>query len=262
MSSKKYHSDIKNLASRLSVGESGYFICPKCARNNKLGITNTIDGLVFHCFSASCQLKGILNIPIGRDHIASILNKSSYSTVSNFTVPDHWITGFASENSVSMALKYDLLEGYRDKAFDTVYDPRLNRQVFYYKDTEDKIVGAVGRALSNQSPKAYIYPGSIKTPWIVGTSEVAVIVEDILSAVKIYNIGLTGIALSGTVLQLEYLNIFKHYTAIYVCLDKDATIKSLEMKKLLDMICPNVVIKFLEKDFKDLSRNEAKKVLS
>jgi hypothetical protein len=45
-------------------------------------------------------------------------------------------------------------------------------------------------------------------------------------------------------------------------LDKDASIQSLKLKKLLDIISKDVRIVLIEKDFKDVSREEAKKILS
>jgi DNA primase len=184
-----------------------------------------------------------------------------------FELPNYLIDGFASENSLKMALKYDLNEAYDNGAFWTAYDPKLNRQVFRHVDKTNQVVGAMGRALSVlQKPKAYIYPNTEKTPWVIGYNPVAdnptaVIVEDILSAVKIYNIGYCGIALSGTVLSPSYLSLFKKFSTIYVCLDKDASIKSFKVKRLLDICCETVIIRFISKDFKDMTRTEAKETL-
>ncbi len=260
-------SEIRSLASTLSIGNSGYFNCPKCGRKNKFGITNSLEGILYQCFSASCKLKnpiGGLKVALSKEAISSILNKKPVEAPkATFSTPDYLIDGFASEAGLRMALKYDLLEAYGKGLYRTAYDPRLNRQVFFHYDSEGNIVGAMGRALSILvKPKAYIYNNSIKTPWVIGEFADAVIVEDILSAVKIANIGCSGIALSGTELSLEYWDILKNYKTITICLDKDASIKSLKMKKLVDFYCKDARIVLIEKDFKDMSRDEARKVLS
>jgi DNA primase len=195
--------------------------------------------------------------------MASILNrKPKEGSKATFELPTYLLSGFASENSLKMALKYDLLEAYGSKVFRTDYDPRLDRQVFYYRNNRtNAVVGAMGRALRpHNRPKALIYPNSQKTPWICGKFDEAVIVEDIFSAVKCYNIGKTGIALSGTTLAVEYLTLFKDYTKVYICLDKDASLKALDMKKLLDIFNKSVIVRLLDKDIKDLTRDEARKL--
>ncbi len=257
-------SEIRKIASRLPIGTGGYFTCPKCGRRSKIGITNNVDAIIYQCFSASCGLRGKLPNQLSKDTIGQILNKKvTEGAKHTFQLPDYLIDGFASENSVIMASRYDLLEPYSKGYFKTAYDPRLNRQVFFHLDSDQNIVGAMGRALHPKVlPKAYIYPNTIKTPYVVGTASTGVLVEDILSAIRISALGYVGIALSGTTLQAEYLPLFKPYTKLHICLDKDASIKSIDIKKLLDFYCSDVIITLIEKDFKDMTREEARKILS
>jgi hypothetical protein len=258
-----YLKIIEKIASTLSLGSSKYIDCPKCQRKNKCGLTHKPDGIIYNCFSASCNFKGKIHDKLSNNQIAQILKVKAITDEERyFRLPTYLIDGFASETGLKLALQYDLLKAYTDKQFKTSYDPKLNRQVFYYRNHNNAVVGAVGRALSPKiKPKAHIYPDSEKTPWVIGKDKTAVIVEDIFSAVKIYNIGLTGIALSGTKLSAEYLEMFKKYDKIIICLDKDASIQSLEIKKALDFICNSVIIQLIQKDFKDMTRDEAKKVL-
>jgi hypothetical protein len=243
---------------------SDYFTCPACGKYKKLGLTVDAEGLIYHCFSNSCSLgAGKIQLIPDKHQLESMLSKKVVQTQKEFDIPPHMMEGFASEDSVKLALKYDLFDGYRENAYRTMYDPRLHRQCFFHKDETGKIVGMMGRALKpKQRPKAHIYTGTIKTPWVVGTKGIAVVVEDIFSAIKCYNIGYTGIALSGTKLTPEYLNLFKKYRAVIVALDRDASIQSIALKKLLDLVCQNVIIVLLDKDIKDLSRDEALNLLS
>ena len=262
----QYAKQIKQLASSIPLGVSKYFDCVCCGKKVKLGITNRPEGILYHCFSNSCYLSkaGLLSSSMSASTISQLLNKKlKEGSKHTFEPPTYLIDGFASENSLRMALKYDLIESYTAKLFKTSYDPRLDRQVFYYKNDHNAVVGAMGRALRlHHRPKALIYPNSLKTPWICGDYDEAVVCEDILSAIKVANIGKTGIALSGTTLQLDYLGLFKKYKKVYVALDKDASLKSLELKKLLDIYVKDVIIVLLEKDLKDLPRDKVKELLA
>jgi hypothetical protein len=260
----KYDKIIKQLASSMA-SDSQYFDCPACGKKVKLGISIKPEGILYHCFSNSCVLHKarLLSSGTSVSSMVDILNrKPKEGSKATFELPTYLLSGFASENSLKMALKYDLLEAYGNKVFRTDYDPRLDRQVFYYRNNRtNAVVGAMGRALRpHNRPKALIYPNSQKTPWICGKFDEAVIVEDIFSAVKCYNIGKTGIALSGTTLAVEYLTLFKGYTKVYICLDKDASLKALDMKKLLDIFNKSVIVRLLDKDIKDLTRDEARKL--
>lgn len=260
----QYDKIIKQLAS-IMTSNSQYHDCPACGKRVKLGITIKPEGILYRCFSTSCVLHKarLLSSGMSTNTMADILNKKpKEGSKASFELPTYLMPGFASENSLKMALKYDLLEAHGNKMFRTDYDPRLDRQVFYYRNNKNNaVVGAMGRALRpHNRPKALIYPNSQKTPWICGKFDEAVICEDIFSAVKCYNIGKTGIALSGTTLAVEYLLLFEKYTKVYICLDKDASLKSIEMKKLLDIFNKSVMIRLLDKDLKDLTRDEARKI--
>lgn len=255
-------STIRALSKRLSVGNTAYFDCPNCQRKKKLGVTKFVDKIVYQCFASSCNIKGALTIAPTKESISSNLNKQIIQKNTEFKEPDYLINGFASEDSVKLAIKYDLIDAYRDGLFKSSYDPRLHRQVFYHTNDKNEVVGLMGRALNDKTfPKAHIYQHSEKTPWIIGNYKTAIIVEDILSAIKIYNIGYTGIALSGTALSLEYIGQLKRFDRLIIALDKDASIKAIKLKKLLDFYCKSVVILLIEKDFKDMTREEASKLV-
>lgn len=256
-------SEILQLALRLPIGSTIYVTCPSCFKFKKLGITSTYEGLVYHCFSASCQLKGKLETALSKEAIGFNLNKTPLQKKTPFQLPEYLLRGFNSQASIQLALKYSLLEAYRLGLFRTSYDPRLNRQVFFYLDADNTIVGAVGRSLHyTVKPKAFIYEYSDKTPWYCGTGDTAVIVEDIFSAVAACNAGFCGIALSGITLAMDYAERLSKFKTCVVALDKDATLFAFRIKKLLDMYVPNVVLLPLQHDLKDTPVQQIKDILS
>lgn len=253
---------IKKLASSIPIGNSSYFSCPKCHKPNKLGITRNPDVTIYQCFSASCGLKGAIKSFLTKDALTSMIKNKTSTYVQPFVLPDYFIDGLASDDSIKLAQKYNLLSGYSKKAFKTLYDPKLHRQVFLHTNLQGDVVGAMGRALkTSQKPKAHIYVGSEKTPWVVGDTKTLVVVEDILSAIQVFNAGATGLALSGTSIKLDYLDWFKGYDTIIICLDFDAVTKSFDMKKLLDFCAKSVIIKLINKDIKDMNIKEVKELL-
>ncbi len=253
--------DLIKLTNHISTG-TVYTDCVVCGGIKKLGITKSVDSIIYQCFRQSCNTKGKFQLRANKEVLSSILNKKLIQESLEFRVPEYLVSGFSSPDSLKMALKYNLLHGYTKGLFNTAFDPKLNRQVFYYLNSDGKVVGCMGRALhSSVKPKAYIYPQSEKTPWIIGDYSEAVVVEDIFSAVNVWNAGFTGIALSGTTLESKYLPLFEKYDKIYVCLDKDATTKSLNLAAKLTIVSNHIVTCLLTKDFKDSTIDEIRRRL-
>ena len=95
------------------------------------------------------------------------------------------------------------------------------------------MVDAVGRSLSKYSnnrnyPKWHRY-GKSGLPFICGNSETCYVVEDCASAVAVSQYG-TGLALLGTNLSDQILDIVANYPSVVVCLDRDASAKAIKMK--------------------------------
>lgn len=52
------HDEVRLMAAELHIGDTKYYECPACGRDNKMGVTRQADGLLFHCFSTACGEKG------------------------------------------------------------------------------------------------------------------------------------------------------------------------------------------------------------
>jgi ribosomal protein L37AE/L43A len=234
----------------IQPNSSQYVTCPFCGREKKMGVTNRNGEVIYHCFSNSCGKRGKFKTVMSKEDIGYILNKEVIQK--KFQLPEYFIRGVTNEASMRLFGRYNLISAYSKGLFQTSYDPRLNRQVFFYTDSDKSIIGATGRALhSSIKPKSHVYLNSVKSPWSIGNYEYAVVVEDIFSAVNCYNAGFNGIALSGTSLPIEFIESFRNYRGLVVALDKDASTDAFEIKKLLDFYCPLVLVLLLENDLKD-----------
>ena len=97
-------------------------------------------------------------------------------------------------------------------------------------------------------------------PFICGECEDSVIVEDCPSACAVSNI-LTGIAIMGTKLKEIHKSHLQPYKKLYICLDRDATIKAYDMaKNLRSSGYPNVIVTPLEDDLKYYNTEQIRKI--
>ena len=119
---------------------------------------------------------------------------------------------------------------------------------------------AVGRALNkNDFPKWFMY-GNKDVPFKCGECSDAVIVEDCPSACAVSNI-LTGISIMGTKLKSLQKSHLTPYKNLYICLDRDATIKAYDMAKdLRSSGFENVIVKPLEDDLKYFNTEQVREI--
>lgn len=109
--------------------------------------------------------------------------------------------------------------------------------------------------------------------WYIRTRHPAIlyIVEDQISAARLWQAGRDAVALLGTHLSQEKANeIRRSYVEeipqktdyrIILCLDKDATAKAIEYKRKYDSYLGNLEVKFLSKDIKNMSCVELEEFL-
>lgn len=95
----------------------------------------------------------------------------------------------------------------------------------------------------------------------VGSAKTAVLVEDAASACAVYATGIyTGVALLGTSLTMRQRKLLEKYDDVIVCLDKDASKKSIKIRgQLRGSVSTSV--KFLARDLKYLNETQIKECL-
>jgi DNA primase len=139
-----------------------------------------------------------------------------------------------------------------------MYDVKQERVVFLVEN-QGEVVSATGRAYGNFQPKWFKYSKS-EVPFITGNNrEIAIIVEDCVSACAIeVKCGFTGIALMGTSLQESFIeHITNSASNVVICLDRDATDKCFDMKNKLESKV-NAYIWMIDEDLKSFSDDKMK----
>lgn len=248
---------IQQLVNSVDSNTSVRYNCPVCHGENTFSITKESGMAKWNCFKASCSLRGKDTY---LDSVYSLKARLEGHTEEKeeFLLPDYLIYGLSSEKCSTMLLNNNCFIPYQKGLFNVMYDPAQDRVCFLVKKN-NKIVGMIGRAVKSKTkPKVLNYKGSNKhTPFIVGNSQTLVLVEDCLSAASVTRIeGLSGMALLGTQLKLDYIPVLKNYSTIIVALDKDAFKKAVDLRKSLMYYHSDVKLWRLEKDIKNLSDKE------
>ena len=237
---------VKNLD--IPSGTNKRMDCPFCYNRNTFSVKNENGKLLWNCFHASCSVKGKQETEHSIEDIENYLNPKQKET-QRFVIPKHFINIPTVPGCMAILQRYDLDRLWEDGQLAFYYDVKQNRLVFPI-EKDNMIVNATGRSLNGEKPKWYIYSKETY-PYIVGSSDKAVLVEDCISACVLFSAGLTGIAILGTSLKNSYIPAFKKYKKVYVCLDKDATSKAFDIADQLSYYV-NTEVKILDDDIKYL----------
>lgn len=226
--------------------------CPFCLNKNTLAITTSGNSYRWYCFHASCKAKGKHEGEKTMSYVnATFQKKDNQNIVTEFEIPDSFKSVYSNKKAMEYLNKNNCWEAWAWLRADIKYDVKQDRVVFLIKNRyTDKFVGAVGRALNkNVFPKWFMY-GSKTVPFKSGQCNDAVIVEDCPSACAVSNV-LTGIAIMGTSLGNIELNHLYPYKNLYICLDRDATVKAYSIASQLKLKnFKNVYVKPLTEDLK------------
>ena len=231
--------------------------CLFCLNRNTLSVRNENGKLTWNCFHANCDAKGSLNTGVTVDDLQNFLHSKTNRSglTDDFLIPKEFVTVYGNNKAREYINKYEL----ENTEARLMYDVKQDRIVFLVEE-QGKVVGAIGRSLSENSlPKWYKY-GTPNVPFIVGSNKyLGIIVEDCVSACKVAMSNLTGIAIMGTRLPEEFIvPIADKVDRCFVCLDKDATEKSFKIRDTLSYHIPSYV-EMIDKDLKYYSIDELKK---
>lgn len=245
------------VVSDIRLKESDYkrLDCPFCYGKNTFTVANKEGNLLWNCYKASCDVRGIKQgIPSNesiRNRLNRIPNILNQNKIKN-SIPEI-LSEVSYHPEVLTWLKQNgCYDAALNKTVNIKYSPLEKRILFFYENMN----GAVGRTLiKTLKPKWKVY-GDCSGLYTVGSGDLAVVVEDVASAISIARItGVIGVALSGTNISATQKHLLSKYKNIKIALDKDASIKAVSNR---DKLIPfsNVTIELLEKDFKYLSDDE------
>ena len=169
-----------------------------------------------------------------------------------FVIPDTFTSLSRNLDAELYVRSVHAYDAYLSGRADIRYDFKRNRVVYMVKDGR-RVVDAAGRAIDGRKPKWYRY-GNSKLPFVCGTHRTGFVVEDCASACAISRI-CSGIALLGTNLLPEHIDLLTQYEKINIALDKDATDKALDMVRTLHNRVPTKLV-ILKQDLKNMKGEE------
>lgn len=231
--------------------------CVFCLHRNTLSVRHENGRLIWNCFHANCEAKGMTDSELRAEDLDKFINPSNKPDIlKEFVIPKEFVTIFGNNKAREFIDKF----GIADTEARLMYDVKKNRLVFLV-EYDGRVVGAVGRSLvvsSEPTPKWYKY-GTPPTPFVVGNNKyIGIIVEDSISACKVALAGFTGIALMGTSIPNNFVQpIVDVVDSAFICLDRDATKKSFELRDSLSHIIPTY-IEMIDKDLKWMTVGELK----
>ena len=249
---------IKNYVGNLHIVHNGRYRgdCPLCGRVNTFSVTDTGFERLWYCFHADCHTKGSTGVQLTKENskIAFKEKITSTETNSEFEIPNTFVSLSRNKQAEDYVKKVGSYEAYLSGLTDIRYDLQQDRVVYLVKSISNgRVVDATGRALTDRKPKWRRYGGN-KLPFVCGTTDNLFVVEDCPSACSVSGLT-TGLALMGTTLLDEHIEVIKNYKKVYIALDKDATGKAiLLMKKLRNYVPTKLIV--LNKDLKDMQIGE------
>lgn len=239
-------------SSTLAEGDTQRMNCPSCGGYNTFTLSKRQGRLIWNCYKASCSCSGRTKSYMNTNDIRARLSSSPHdrvATVQKFTMPDHVVQipspvldAYANEYGIQKPLWFDVRE---------------TRAVFPIYDREGEVLlGAVGRAMIPSLYPRMKWKRYDKQKDLMyftdNNRDVAVLVEDCVSAESCFNAGYTGIALLGTTFHESRIKDLFGYKEILIALDKDASLKALKIKNMLDVYV-NCRVVLLQDDLKYFS---------
>ena len=238
----------------IKEGDTKVITCPFCYGEKKLALSKLDGKLLWYCYRASCNSKGVYHGNRNKQSVKNYLNKVQREKSLGKPIPEITTSVENHDPAIEYLKSVNSYEAYQNKLIKVKYAPAEDRVLFYNRDSS----GAVGRALSKYPPKWISY-GQLPEGISVGEGDIAVLVEDTPSACSVSRVdGLVGIALLGTTITSGIKQTLNKYTQKYLVLDKDAALKSIQQVRSVDK---SILVRLTKVDLKLLDENEIKNVL-
>ena len=230
----------------LSDGQKHRGKCPECGRSNTFTATNQMGKLVWNCYANSCSLSGAKNILMSVDEIRKRMKEFKIDTDNKtvnvklpevFSLPE-WVKPYTPYDSdlddspKAIVDKFCERYGLWAEDLELHYDIKESRIVFPVQD-DGKLVDAVGRSIKDGVVPKWKRYGTYAEGFIRGQHQLAIVVEDVVSACVIETLGATGVAILGTTLNANHIEALRGFKRVIVALDPDAAEKTIAYTKML-----------------------------
>lgn len=240
---------------KLKEGDSRRLDCPFCYGHNTYGISLTRGILEWHCFKASCDIKGKIDNGMSIEGIKYHLNTYETEQKINTDIPSLLTNINTHDDIVNYLLDVNSYEAYNRRLVNIKYSPTEDRIMFGIQND-----GYIGRSL-NFKPKWKKY-GNASHLFTCGLGRIGVVVEDAPSACAVGILpDYTGVSLLGTTLTKQHKIELRQFEEIIVCLDPDAASKSFKIKERMEGIRPTT-IRLISDDLKYYTPTEIKEILT
>lgn len=240
-------------------------MCPACrggdSGEHTLSVSSTDTGIVWMCHRASCTFRG------GSGGVRAVSSKLQTSAPAVRGVVGK--TLIREAEVLTPSTKDYLFDTYGLTAstlsrFNVGYDTKSDRVVLPVIDKDNEVVGAMLRSFSGATPKTISHTEPDSIAWYMRPQkDVLVVVEDQLSAMRVWQYGFSSVALLGTHMNMQRVLEIKKagYKRVLLALDKDATGKAVKHVVTYRSVLPMLILP-LSKDIKDQSEQELTKLFS
>ena len=244
------NSIINYISDDIANGETKRMDCPNCNGYKTFTVTNNMGKLIWNCYKASCNVSGSKKTRLS---VADIINhfQDNKEAQEKFEMPESVVFHMDRPEVKSFAYEY----GLDYERIPLYFDVKDKRIVFPIKH-RGLIVDAVGRSTSIFVRPKWKRYGNSNVPFAYGKGDVAVIVEDCVSASVFDSEGCVGVALLGTSLSQHHKEYLKQFSTVIIALDPDASNKSFAMAKELRGCVNKVLVLRLEDDLKYKKEND------
>lgn len=261
---------IRLLGEGLAVGDQTTAICPECRGGSQhaqssFAIRRVADGLLYNCLRASCGFRGIVS-----DSAAGASRKRQ---------PSVKVTAYQGTMRLLDEEDHEYLWQRFGLPKSTTSRYRLSALGMYLLPMQSPMGQVAGWVLRrhpwkpwtglpcprgvDSGPKTLVYPNSESTPLLhcarTPTADTVdqplVLVEDVVSADKLAAHGIPAVALLGTYLSADRLEVIRKLTPRHVvlALDADALAQAFSTARLYGQSFPKFTVLPLSMDFKDMA---------
>lgn len=243
---------------QLGVGDSiSSTVCPFCkggrTEERTFGIMRTPQGLLYNCFRASCTKGrgGILENgkPVDKDFIQPSFKAREYT---------HPTTNLTKKQLGWLFDKYQISKETFDQWGVKWGDEEL---VFPIRSIIGGVIGYLTKRFQSGRLKNKTYKIADDVPWMSFFFRKELpklyVVEDYLSAIKLWQLGYSSVAILGTHISEEGMRyLSKNCKHLVLALDRDAHHKAINMAKHYRILFKDISVQLLHTDIKDTDQED------